>query len=236
MIQTIYNEWFVKFKFPGRENSKMVESELGMIPDGWEVTTLSKVTNYINRGIAPKYDDESSSLVINQRCIRDNKINLETARRHNGKVTSEKYVQFGDVLINSTGVGTLGRVAQLCEKIDNYTVDTHVSIVRPSGEVELYYFGIALQQLESYFESQGEGATGQTELRRDRIGQTLLLMPPISLQRLFSTFVSPKRQIINILLQKNKRLCETRDLLLPRLISGEIDVSELDIDVGGITA
>lgn len=236
MAQTIYNEWFVKFRFPGHENVKMVDSELGMIPEGWRVTTLSEITTYINRGIAPKYDDNSNSLVINQRCIRDNKINLDIARKHGGKVPSEKYVRFGDVLINSTGVGTLGRVSQLYENVDNCTVDTHVSIVRPSDDVELNYFGIALQQLESYFDSLGEGATGQTELRRDRIGQTILLMAPIILQRQFGALISPKRQLINGLLNKNKVLRSTRDLLLPRLISGEIDVSELDINVGEITA
>jgi type I restriction enzyme, S subunit len=231
MAQALYREWFVKFRFPGHEKVKMVESELGMVPEGWNSANLTEVTSYINRGITPKYDDQSDSLVINQRCIRNNKIDLKIARKHKKKVPKEKYVCFGDVLINSTGVGTLGRVAQLYENIEDCSVDTHVSIVRPSNEVDLDYFGLALQDLESYFESKGAGATGQTELRREIIGETPLIIPPENLQKQFGTLISPNRRKIIIILQQNEILSRTRNLLLPKLISGEVDVENIDVQM-----
>ena len=231
MAQALYREWFVKFRFPGHEKVKMMESELGMVPEGWNSANLTEVTSYINRGITPKYDDQSDSLVINQRCIRNNKIDLKIARKHKKKVPKEKYVCFGDVLINSTGVGTLGRVAQLYENIEDCSVDTHVSIVRPSNEVDLDYFGLALQDLESYFESKGAGATGQTELRREIIGETPLIIPPENLQKQFGTLISPNRRKIIIILQQNEILSRTRDLLLPKLISGEVDVENIDVQM-----
>ena len=231
MAQNLYREWFVKFRFPGHEKVKMVDSSLGRIPEGWEATRLDAVTSYINRGVIPKYDDSSPSLVINQRCIRGHKLNLGLARHHRSRVMDEKYVQFGDVLINSTGVGTLGRVTQVYEKMRDTTVDTHVSIVRPACSDDIDFLGVALVELEPHFESLGAGATGQTELRRDRIGETDIVLPPPKLRRIFSGQVVSMRQMGLNQSARNTVLRRTRDLLLPRLISGEVDVSELDIAV-----
>ncbi|NLX51088.1 MAG: restriction endonuclease subunit S [Deltaproteobacteria bacterium] len=231
MSQNLYREWFVKFRFPGHEKARFVDSPLGKIPEGWEVTTINAVTSYINRGVTPKYDDSSTSLVINQKCIRDHKLNLIYARPHRSSVVNAKYVQFGDVLINSTGVGTLGRVTQVYEVLRETTVDTHVSIVRPACADDIDYFGLTMIDMESHFESLGAGATGQTELRRDRIGETEIILPPSELRKQFSEHVTSCRKMILNLLKRNVNLRLTRDLLLPKLVSGEVDVSELGINI-----
>ncbi|MBW4608208.1 MAG: restriction endonuclease subunit S [Hassallia sp. WJT32-NPBG1] len=236
MAQTLYHEWFVKFRFPGHKHTKMVDSELGLIPEGWEVVSIRDVSVYMNRGIAPKYDEQSESIVINQKCIRDNRINLELARRHSKKVPEEKFLQFGDILINSTGIGTLGRVAQVYQKISDCTVDSHVSIVRPADCVNIDYFGFALIQLQPYFDHMGVGSTGQTELSRQSIGDTNFLLPPKNLQETFSQAVSPMRHAMIGMFAKNSKLRQTRDLLLPKLISGEIDVEHLEITTEDIAA
>lgn len=145
---------------------------------------------------------------------------------------SAKLVRFGDVLINSTGIGTLGRVAQVYQDVPNCTVDSHVSIVRPNASVGSDYFGMTLLTLQAHFDHLGQGATGQTELARDRIAETEIRVPPNALQEQFGIMVGPMRQAINVHLARNANLRATRDLLLPKLISGEVDVSELDIDVG----
>lgn len=231
MARALYREWFVHFRFPGHENVKMVESELGMIPEGWEVTPLEPISDYINRGIAPKYDDEAPGLVINQRCIRDGRVNLEPARHQSKKVPAEKAIQLGDVLINSTGVGTLGRVAQVLREISACTVDSHVTIVRPSDSVDRDFFGLALLGLESHFENLGTGATGQTELSRSRVGDTEIVLPPVEMQCEFGDAVRPVRELTLRLEEMNSNLRSSRDLLLPKLISGEVDVSDLDIEL-----
>ncbi|MDO9459808.1 MAG: restriction endonuclease subunit S [Alphaproteobacteria bacterium] len=227
MARRIYEEWFVHFRFPEHEKVRMVESELGAIPDEWEMSTLSQLTEYINRGLAPKYDDEAEGRVINQKCIRDGRLNMEPARRQSKPIPAEKLVRFGDVLINSTGVGTLGRVAQVYEALDNCTVDTHVSIVRPMQGLNQDFFGLALLRLSPHFESQGVGATGQTELSRGRIAETIVAIPPQKLQEDFGAMVRPIRQLAVALGKKNMNLRTQRDLLLPKLISGEIEVSNL---------
>lgn len=225
MARRLYEEWFVHFRFPGHEQVRMVESELGLIPEGWEVKPLGGITDYINRGLSPRYDDNATGLVINQKCIRNGCLSLEPARRQSKPVPKEKTVRFGDVLINSTGVGTLGRVAQVYEEISECTVDSHVTIVRPKASCDIDFFGLALLGMESHFEQQGVGATGQTELGRGRIAETQLVVPPEQEQKTFGQAVRPLRQLSVNLARKNNNLRAQRDLLLPKLISGEIDVS-----------
>nr|WP_314899151.1 restriction endonuclease subunit S [uncultured Deefgea sp.] len=227
MARRIYEEWFVHFRYPGHEQAQKVETELGLVPEGWEVKQLGECSVYVNRGITPKYDDAAEGLVINQKCIRNGKLSMAFARRQSKVPPSDKVVRYGDVLINSTGVGTLGRVTQICENLNNVTVDTHVSIVRPRPELDVEFFGLALLRLEPHFEQQGVGATGQTELSRARIAETPMLIPPFELQVQFSNMVSAMRKQPLILSKKNANLRQTRDLLLPRLISGELDVSKL---------
>lgn len=228
MAQRLYEEWFVHFRFPGHEEVSFKKSELGEIPEGWEVVQLSKVSEYISRGISPKYA-ESDCKVINQKCIRNNRLNMSLSREQIKKVPDAKFVRFGDVLINSTGVGTLGRVAQVYELLENTTVDSHVTIARPLPEIDYDFFGIGLQLLQPYFESLGVGATGQTELSRVRVGETAVALPPAELQKAFGELVRPMRHACMKYGVKNTNLRAQRDLLLPKLVSGEIDVSDISM-------
>ncbi len=227
MARRIYEEWFVRFRFPGYEQVKMVESELGLIPEGWQVTNLDAVSEYINRGLTPKYDELADGIVINQKCIRGQKLSYELVRRQSKPIPADKRVRYGDVLVNSTGVGTLGRVAQVLDERPDCTVDTHVTIVRPGKQVTTHFYGLSLLAREEYFEQQGVGATGQTELGRGRVAETTFILPPLVVQEQFDELVAPMRQMTVTLTSKNANLRATRDLLLPKLISGELDVSKL---------
>jgi type I restriction enzyme S subunit len=234
MAKALYREWFVNFRFPGHEATALVESSLGPIPCGWEETTLCNVSIYINRGISPRYDDQSTSLVINQKCISSENVYIDLARRHSTNVPPDKFVKFGDVLVNSTGIGTLGRVAQVYQHHADCTVDSHVTIVRHNGLVTTDYFGISLLGLQSYFDSQGTGSTGQTELSRDAIAKAAILLPSKNIQELFTEMVAPMRTSAVQMAAKNILLRRTRDLLLPRLLSGEVDVEGMEIDTAGL--
>ncbi|ABM02017.1 restriction modification system DNA specificity domain protein [Psychromonas ingrahamii 37] len=153
----------------------------------WKTEKLGNVCEIIKRGIAPKYVDEGGICVINQKCIRDHTVNYSLARRHNliiKSVNEERYVQVGDVLINSTGTGTLGRVAQVRNMpIEPTTVDTHVTIVRPkNGLFHNDFFGYMLIKIEEEITSAGEGASGQTELARTKLQNDFFVSYPDSIQ------------------------------------------------------
>lgn len=153
---------------------------------GWVTKKLGDVCELINRGIAPKYIDEGGIQVLNQKCIRDHSVNYEHARRNDLKLKSvpeDRLLRVGDVLVNSTGTGTLGRVAQVRETPDEpTTVDTHVTIVRPKdGKFYLDFFGYALIEIEEEIKNSGAGASGQTELARDVLKNEFTISFPESL-------------------------------------------------------
>lgn len=224
MVEKLYHEWFINFKFPNHEQVKFVDG----IPEGWELKSVSELTQLISRGITPKYNDESGkSVVINQKCIRENKLNLELARRQDKEISDSKLVQKGDVLINSTGAGTLGRVTQVHEDLPDTTVDTHVTIVRPLQAISSAWFGAAISNLESYIETLGEGATNQLELKREVISRIDLVCPAMDIQNQFQKIVEPMQQQILNLMKQNTHLLKLKETLLPRLMSGELDVSKL---------
>ncbi|WCT26070.1 restriction endonuclease subunit S [Acidovorax temperans] len=217
----LYREWFVHLRFPGHESVPVKDG----VPEGWRKTPIAEQTSFLNRGIAPKYDDAAKGRVINQKCIRDGRISMEPARRQSKDVKPDRLVQMGDVLINSTGAGTLGRVAQVRAPIDDCTVDTHVTIARPIDEGSWTYFGQALLNLEPVFSEMGKGATNQLELSRSDIGAVEIWLPPQHLHAEFERLVGPMLVQAEQLSVANLSLEKARDLLLPKLMSGQLDVS-----------
>jgi type I restriction enzyme S subunit len=222
MARRLYREWFVALRFPGSKGVRIADG----VPEGWERRRVDEVTSFLNRGIAPRYDDDADGLVINQKCIRSGRLDLAQARHQSQEFKLERQVQPGDVLVNSTGEGTIGRVAQVLAPVANCTVDTHVTIVRPMAVVGFHYFGRALMEMETRFSTMGRGATNQTELSRSQIGEVVILVPPTTLVRRFEDFTRPCFSQVATLVERNENLRLTRDLLLPRLMSGQIRLDE----------
>ena len=193
----------------------------------WPVVTLDRLTLLISRGIAPKYDDDSTQIVLNQKCIRDHYIDTLQARRHKPKVINEKWLQYGDLLINSTGEGTLGRAAQVWFVPENMTVDSHVTIIRPQNQLLLFYIGLWGISHEREIEALHTGSTGQTELPRDRVKAMELRLPDNDTLTRFNAVIAPMVSAIVVNQQENARLASVRDALLPKLMSGEIDVTDI---------
>ena len=214
----VYKAWFCEY----------VLSD-GIRPESWSNTTIEELSTLVTRGVAPKYDDNSDQIVLNQKCIRDHTIDLSLARRHLPKKINEKWITKGDLLINSTGTGTLGRVAQVWFDANNMTVDSHVTIVRPKDSILQGYLGFWGLSHESEIEAQHTGSTGQTELPRDRVKSMELPQPDEDTLRKFNELIIPLTSAIVSNQEENARLSQIRDALLPKLMSGEIDVSDLGI-------
>lgn len=215
---TIFKSWFVEYSpFDGIE------------PKEWETVNLEKITALICRGIAPKYSNNSNQTVINQKCIRDHMIDLSQARTHTPKVINEKWLRFGDLLINSTGDGTLGRTAQVWFQPQNITVDSHVTIVRPAKENLIFYIGLWGILHEREIECLHTGSTGQTELPKERVKALELHLPDNGTLDRFNTLIAPMAAAIVSKQNENNKLATLRDALLPKLMSGEIDVSAVQL-------
>lgn len=219
-VRMLYREWFVRFRFPGHEHVSIIDG----IPEGWERKRIADVCSFLGRGISPSYDDAGEYIVINQKCIRDRLLSLAPARRQNKEYKEDRALKYLDVLINSTGTGTLGRVAQCWFEPEATTFDSHVTVARPDSTVDALWFGYALMELQKLFECMGDGATNQKELSRTRIGNTRLVVPSRPLQALFTEFTRSATTQISTLSAQNEKLTQGRDLLLPRLMNGEIAV------------
>ncbi len=140
---------------------------------------LKDICEIITRGISPKYTDETSGLVVlNQRCIRNHKISYEFSRRHDSAlkpVSQTKLLKPGDILINSTGQGTLGRTALVNDVVSKMSVDSHITIIRTKPGLFIpRYLAYLFSMCEDDFIGMATGTSGQTELPRASIGEYVI--------------------------------------------------------------
>ena len=244
MAKALFKSWFVDFdpvraKAKGRPTGLPAEisdlfpdsfedSELGEIPSGWQCSHLADRAIYLSRGISPVYCEGGGILVLNQKCIRNSRISFEKARRHDTtrKQVIGREVRRFDALVNSTGVGTLGRVAMMPICQEEVVVDSHVTVVRGGNEQESFFISSALLNRQTEIEALGEGSTGQTELSRVVLGSMPVIFP--SSQLISAYFDSA--YAIQDKIEKNEQasisLASTRDTLLPRLISGGLRIPD----------
>ncbi|MCD7823907.1 MAG: restriction endonuclease subunit S [Oscillospiraceae bacterium] len=152
--------------------------------DKWKTKTLGEVTSYIAKGIPPKYvekENENTIRVLNQKCNRDFRISYADSRLHDSSlkaVPPEKMLISGDVLINSTGTGTAGRVAQIWDVSVPTTIDGHMILMRPTEEIDVLYYGYAVKAHQQAIESYAEGSTGQTEINKTRLQNEIVIQFP----------------------------------------------------------
>lgn len=155
--------------------------------DGWATAPLSDVTVLIKRGRAPKYA-EDGALVISQKCIQSyNSFSTALARRtdvESKPVPDWAWLQETDILVNSTGRGTLGRAAYVGHLSEKATADSHVTIVRPNPtEVVPLFLALVLSVRTLEIESLQSGSTSQTELSPSALGTLHVPLPPLAVQR-----------------------------------------------------
>ena len=226
MAQAIYQEWFVEFRFPGHEGVKMVESELGLIPQGWEVKQLGEMCHVI-MGLSPKsefYNETGDGLPFHQG-VTDFGERFPTDRVY--CTIQKRIAEIDDILFSVRA--PVGRINIANKKI---VIGRGLSAIRSKTGNQAF----VLQQLKDKFQEEdtmGSGSIFNAIRKSDLLGIPLLI-PTESLVAKFEEIANSIFAGLANLNQKNVNLRETRDLLLPKLISGEIDVSKLDIDVHGM--
>ena len=162
------------------------------IPDTWEWMRLeSCCIKEIRRGKSPKYIDESGTLVFAQKCNTkysgiDVGLALFLDESILGRYPDDEYMQDGDVVINSTGTGTLGRVG-IYHTTDNHrglpiVPDSHVTVIRAAHSIQSIYVYAFMKANQSELETEGEGSTNQKELKPLTLKEMLIPIPPYSEQ------------------------------------------------------
>lgn len=218
--QRLYKEWFVDLRFPGYENTKIVDG----VPEGWSKSTVSEVSAVLRRGISPKYNEKARGIVINQKCIRQTIVSYDEARTQEKKYPAELEMMESDIVICSTGAGTLGRVGQIFEAKGNATLDSHVTLIRADEKIGQQSLFWSLKMKQDYLMNAGKGSTNQLELSRETIGNCKILIPEQKIaEQAEKNFVAIHNKMKECSMQI-ARLREARDLLLPKLMSGEVEV------------
>ena len=162
------------------------------IPDSWEWARLSDVCLYIQRGKSPKYSLVKKYPVIAQKCNQWTGFSIEKAKFIEPESLSgyaeERLLQDQDLLWNSTGLGTLGRMAIYKADLNPYGIavaDSHVTVIRPFKDYALsayLYAYFASPTVQSIIEDLAEGSTKQKELAQETVRNYLLPLPPIQEQ------------------------------------------------------
>jgi Restriction endonuclease S subunits len=134
---------------------------------------VDEIIEYYGKGVTPKYVDTSSIIVLNQKCIRNNKVDFSLAQYldDSREYSDEKYLRVGDLLVNSTGQGTAGRVAliEFIPKGKRVLVDSHILVLRTNNFYESKCLNYSLYSIENVLQTYLDGSTGQGEFDRVRL-------------------------------------------------------------------
>lgn len=245
MARMLYREWFVNFRFPGHKSSSFTTSALGEIPEGWQVSTLGEVTTKIGSGATPRggkeaYQKEGIALIrsLNIYDYSFEMANLAFINHEQARQLDNVTIQPNDVLLNITGASVC-RCAIVPSSLLPARVNQHVAIVRANpASIDPFFL---LDSINNDHNKQrllgiAQGGATREALTKDSIAGFPILVPPLDLVRRYGQIASAFHTQREKLSQRITNLRTTRDLLLPKLVSGEIELPEVESALQGATA
>jgi type I restriction enzyme S subunit len=242
LAQTLFKQWFIDFEFPNENGEpykssggEMVDSELGEIPKGWEVVTIDDVTETVTKGTTPttiggrftekginfiKVESltESGAFIKSKFAHIDDETNLLLKR---------SVIKKGDVLFSIAG--TIGRVAVVTNEILPANTNQAIAIIRPN-KISSYFLKILMQSSLIQNDTQSNIVQAvQANLSLGIIKLTKFILPPNNILSKIDIQLNNIYGNINHLANENENLTTLRDTLLPKLISGELEINEISI-------
>lgn len=248
MAQKIYKEWFVDFKFPGHETATFKDSELGKIPSDWNSKPIGELLEHQigggwgNEEQSDKYTE--SAYVIRGADIpngRDGNIQNCPLRYHTKSNIKTRLLKANDIVFEVSGGSKgqpVGRALLLNKNLfnqfnDNVICASFCKLLRTDTKQilpEIVYLHLLNIYNNGKIEKYQTQSTGIINFKFTFfLENEQILVPNDTIQELFKNITVPIFDEISLLGYKNQALKQTRDLLLPRLISGEIDVENMEI-------
>jgi len=247
MAQSLYREWFVRFRFPGHEQTRFIETDQGRVPEGWAfrplVSLQSSIPNAINGGPFGSKLGTKDYAPTGVPVIRGG--NLSEAGRFSDEefvyVSEEKADELrpntalpGDIVV--TQRGTLGQIGMVPHHTGHrrfIVSQSQMKITLDPAKVNILYAFYALKSQEANTRIKNLAiSSGVPHINLGTLREFTINCPPADIQARFGSLVEPIDEHITLLTRKGRCLHRTRDLLLPKLIQGELDVEHLDIDTG----
>jgi len=225
MAQMIYREWLVNFRFPGHENVKIVESEMGPIPKRWSASSVGRLADDARRSIDPSELDPETPYIGLEHMPRKSIALSDWGKA--GQVQSTKLrFRRGEILF--------GKIRPYFHKVGIAPVDGVCSsdaiVIVPKKEEWSLLLLCCVSSKE--FVDQATQTSQGTKMPRANWGVLThypIALPEDSVLSLFNDAISPMVDLIKNLVFRNRNLQTTRDILLPKLISGEVSVENLEV-------
>lgn len=232
MAQAIFKEWFVGFRYPGHGKAEFIDSELGKIPKGWEVKKFSDVAHlnkgvsYSSKEIAAK--DGGLPMINLANFLRGGGFNADGVKHYTGEYKDSHLVKPGQIVVAMTDLTSnrevIGHPARVPEDFEKALISLDVcSVSTEDIYVEFLYSAMLRREFSQLMAGSASG-TNVSHLSKTNIENYILLLPNRDLLSKFSELIRPMFTMQINLEAESRKLAAMRDFLLPRLMSGEIQV------------
>jgi len=226
MARSLYREWFVKFRFPGHDKVKMVPSSLGPIPQGWEVKKLDEIADVnraqINTRTAPPevhYIDISS--------VSPGQVDtITTYPFSEAPGRARRIVQHGDILWSCVRPNRRSHARVMQPALNTIASTGFAVLTATKVPFSFLYLATTTDDFVTFLTNSATGSA-YPAVTAKTFEDAVLLIPPTHLLKKFGEATVPMAEQIHILQRQTQNLRRTRDLLLPRLLSGQVDIEAL---------
>jgi type I restriction enzyme S subunit len=229
MAQMLYREWFVNFRFPDHEKVKMVDSELGQIPQEWKIECVRDFGQVITGKTPPKERREFFGTEIPFIKLPDmhGRIFVLDTVEHLSAI-GQAYQINKTLPPNSICVSCIGTagIVVITTRPSQTNQQINSVVLKSLADREFLYF--RLLDLKETINQYGANGVTMVNLNKTKFENLRLVQPPAQLVEQYHNTVSPMFDCTRNLQQRNENLAKTRDMLLPKLLSGEISVEQLE--------
>ena len=233
MAQTIFKEWFVNFNFPNEDGKpykdsggKMIESELGAIPEGWKVGIIKDISKEVICGKTPPTKDEKN--------YGDYMPFITIPDMHNNTfiIKSERYLSNKGVNTqinktvpeNSICVSCIATVGLVSLTSENSQTNQQINTIIPKKNISSYWVYFYMKNISNIIINYASGGTTTLNLNKSLFEKINIIIPEISILDTFNNNIKSIFDMIKSNQIENQKLDSIRDTLLPKLMSGEIKI------------
>ena len=217
----LYKEWFVHLRFPGHETTKIVDG----VPQGWEIATVKDMGKVIT-GKTPstaKTDNYGNDIPFVKipdmhGVVYSLKTEIKLSKK-GADIQKNKYLPPKSIMVSC--IATVGLV---CIAFDRCQTNQQINSIVLNDEDNLYYLFFVMKEIKSLLEGVGSNGATMTNVNKTKFENIKLLFPDETVIKKFNVFAEPIFDYILNISKQNEQLIEARDKLLPKLMSGEIEV------------
>ena len=214
----LYEEWFVRLRFPGREHTRITDG----VPAGWQTQRLDQLAVVNRQSLPGNYDGEIEYIDIAS--VTPGQINETTLFDfRDAPSRARRVVQHGDIIWSCVRPNRRSH-AVIWRPSPNLIASTGFAVITPTAAPATFLYEATTTDLfAGYLEGRARGAAYPAVVAGD-FESAEILTPPASLLRAYDEFANPVFEQLHVLRSQNRKLRQARDMLLPRLMSGEVAV------------